>query len=67
MKVKSFSVGLANGMSEALNYLDKQVQELGKVNSISVTDTLYSGEIEKFFTGKNECPGPHLVRVVVYS
>jgi hypothetical protein len=63
MKVKTFTAGLANGLRKALDYLDERVQELGPIFIKSVKDTYYTEEQ----ASENVCPGPRIVRVIVYK
>ena len=60
--VKSFAVGIMNGLDSSMGKLDNLVAELGDITIHSLTDTYYSYNQE-------HCPdnGPSIVRVVVYS
>ncbi len=58
MKVMSFVVGTANGLTESMERLDARVAELGKVTIWSVTDTVYQTQDPKY---------PEIIRVVVYE
>lgn len=62
--VESFSVGLAEGISGAMEVLDRQVAGLGDIIIHSITDTHYTAEQNGSY---GTAPGPRLVRVVVYS
>lgn len=63
MKVKSFSVGMVNGVDGCLETLDKMVAELGQIEIHSLVDTTYPEEMSL----DGPCPGPRVARVVVYS
>ena len=66
MRVKSFKVGVANGLTESLEYLDDQVNGLGNITNHSLADKyINDGEGHQFDLGC--CPGPKIVRVVVYT
>jgi len=64
MKVKSFSIGLADGVDQGMETLDKLVAKLGDIDIRSVTDTVYSEELSRWSPGPK---GPLIVRVVVYG
>lgn len=68
MKIKSFCIGLANGITSAYEKIDEQVvKEIGdKVVIHSVTDTVY---YQSEITKHNDATPllPHLIRVVVYD
>jgi len=66
MKVKSFSVGLANGVCDSIKALDKYVLELGDVQIHQLTDTFYPSIAEMIGIGGNPF-SPHIVRVVLYD
>lgn len=61
MKVKSFCVGLANGIEWAIEALDKFVSNLGNVQIHQVTDTLYTDTNTDFTFSRT------IVRVITYS
>ncbi len=63
MKVKSFVVGFAKGLEGAFQRLDESTVQLGNINIISCTDTLYHEDP----TYNNLPAGPRVVRVIIYN
>lgn len=61
MKVKSFSVGIGDGISMSIEKLDEFVKELGNIKIYSIVDTLYPKEVS------GEKCGVILTRVIVYE
>ena len=61
MPVKTFVVGMANGLRDSMTCLDNDVNQLSGIRIISITDTLYPQE---------QLPsdnGPKIARVVIYE
>ncbi len=63
MKVKSFVVGVVEGVDRSMKRLDEQVEQLGDVTIHSVTDTVYSAVLNR----AGRPPDELIVRVVVYT
>ena len=63
MKVKSFVVGVAEGVDPSMERLDMMVADLGDVVIHSLVDTVYSAEVNS--SGKP--PDERIVRVVIYT
>ena len=63
MKVKSFEVGLVNGVGFSMKKLDQCVNELGDINIHSVTDTICPDHVNTL----GEAPGARIIRVIVYT
>jgi len=65
MQVKSIVAGVANGISGAIEVLDKGVKELGDKKIYSCVDTAYT-DPELFEHDKGgRCP--KIVRVIIYD
>lgn len=63
--VKSFVVGVANGIELSLQRLDELTEVLRASVIHQVTDTYYSGEQEGNYA--KDGPGPRIVRVIIYE
>ena len=63
MKVKTFVVGLVDGVVPSLTRLDECVAELGNVVIHSLVDTVYSADSNSL----GRPPGERIARVIVYT
>ena len=61
-EVKTFVVGLANGISSSMQRLDELVKGLGSITIQSIVDTPYEDTI-----GGDNPRGPHIIRVVIFQ
>lgn len=59
MEIKTFIVGLGNGWESCFERLDKKGQELGSVEIVQVTDTVYP-------TPSSSQNGERVTRCVVF-
>ncbi|MDO8743341.1 MAG: hypothetical protein Q7J30_02195 [Candidatus Azambacteria bacterium] len=65
MKVKSFVVGIANGIDGSMMLLDESVAKLGKIKIHSVTDTVIPPGVV-IRTGEKKASAL-IFRVIVYT